>query len=64
MDVGESMRRLTVDVLHALDPVQMGMVWESVLEGGVLPTPSSPNVGTLWVWLTVAITSQGQPVNA
>jgi len=49
MDVGESMRCLTVEVLHALDPVQVGMGGGSVLEGGVLPTPSSPNVGTQWV---------------
>ena len=51
MDMGEFVRCLAIDALRALDPVQMGgvCVWGggSALEGGVLPTPPSPNAESL-----------------
>jgi len=41
-------RCLSVDALHALDPGQTGVdVGVSLRRGGVLPAPSSPDVGTL-----------------
>ena len=41
MDVGESVRCLTVDMLRALDPIQMGVVWGVSLRRGSAPYSAS-----------------------
>jgi len=60
----ESVLCLTVDTSCVLDPVHTGVVGRGQpWKGECSPTPSSPNMGTLWMWSTVAMTAHRQDLS-